>query len=124
MIEYDIYIDTCIYFVNITVKKGKKEYAAIDTARQQAFIRKDGKLVHEDCLPIYDFCMQLLQPILGWMPLLDRDNIHIGALQTSMANFGQVDHFDWERFKLPPMKKDGQSWEIDASLSIIIQLRG
>ena len=68
--------------------------------------------------------MQLLEPIFGWMPLLDRDNIHIGALQTSMANFGQVDHFDWERFKLPPMKKDGQSWEIDASLSIIIQLRG
>ena len=70
--------------------------------------------------------MQLLEPIFGWMPLLDRDNIHIGALQTSMANYGQVDHFDWERFKLPPMKKDGQtsSWEIDASLSIIIQLRG
>ena len=108
----------------MTKGKGKKEFAAIDEARQQAFIRKDGELVHKDCQPIYDFCMQLLQPIFGWSPLLDRDSIHIGALQTSMASLGQTDRFDWDRFKHPPMKKDGQSWEIDASISIIIQLRG
>ena len=58
------------------------------------------------------------------MPTLDSKRIHSSVLMTKLANIGQVDHFDWDKFKVDNSEKDGKFWNVQDSVSIIIQLSG
>ena len=87
-------------------------------------IQNKVELVHKDYKPVQDFVMELLDPFFACMPTLDRERIHISVLMTVLANIGQVDHFDWEKFKVQNSKKVGKNWTVQDSVSIIIQLSG
>ena len=112
------------YFCSIIVEKDGVEYQTIDKARVQAIIKNKLGVLHDDYKPVNDFVMDLLEPFFACMPDLDRERIHISVLMTMRANIGQVDHFDWDKFKVENSEKDGKFWKVQDSVSIIIQLSG
>ena len=98
---------------------------AFDPARQYAPIVKNGSIIISECEPIFEFCLSIIDFMIDdCMPDLDRKNIRAGILKTTLANLGQVDHFDWLTFRYPQLEKPTQKWIIKDSMSVVIQLEG
>ena len=117
-------INIAVFVCYIIVKRGGIHYWTVDKARVQAIIKNKDGLVQADFKPVNEFVMDLLQPFFACMPDLDRERIHISVLMTKLANIGQVDHFDWDKFKVYNAGKPGKCWNVQDSVSIIIQLSG
>ena len=117
-------INIAVFVCYIIVKRGGIHYWTVDKARVQATIRNNDGLVEAHFEPINEFVKDLLEPFFAYMPDLDEERIVISVLMTKLANIGQVDHFDWDKFKVDNAEKPGKCWNVQDSVSIIIQLSG